>query len=279
MTTDCTDQPRSLMKRMHRAPTWLRRTVFALIGSGFILLSVLPMNWWLFTPYLFILATLQYCFCFREVRMERAMFFERWLAADSSLQRWKKIGTIGRVGVALVVLMLSLITSVALFTYGWKASLCILAGVGLGVLIARLSTGWIIRHANEVYQPLLRHRWNTRITVLIAALVMVGWEWASTGEDHSGLTASLAADRVISETKHPIRPVQHFARTIHYANLSLLRMRDSMDPPWSHFIYLYLILPNLIPILGVVSVLHGALPFATRFPCFRPREPDMPQRQ
>lgn len=265
MPATCAKNKQPMLAGIRRTPNWLLRALLVLMGAGFILLSIFPMNWWIFPPYLLILAILQYCFCFREIRMKRALFFERWLAADSPLQRWKKIGWIGRSSVALLVLILSLITSIALFTYGWEASLSILFGVGLGALIARLSTAWIIRHANEVYQPILRHRWNTRITVLIAAAFMLGWEWTSNRENHSELTASLAADKVINETKHPIRPVQHFARTIHFANLSLLRMRDNMDPPWSHFIYLYLVLPNLIPIIGVVSALHGIPPFVAPF--------------
>lgn len=75
--------------------------------------------------------------------------------------------------------------------------------------------------------------------------------------DYSEETARTIASRTISEVKHPVRIARHWVRTIHYYDLTLLRIRDTLDWPVGWCIYLALLIPSALPAAGAYSIYSG----------------------
>jgi Na+/pantothenate symporter len=230
-----------------------------LCGSIWIWLGTFGMPWIWLVPFLIITAWLQYRHLVERARATRRLFFDAYLAPDSAIQRYRDIGPATKLFWTVSALILCLVTAISVFSYGSAHTIAVLFGIATGFILAVLTRKLWLQHAHLTFRSDLDSKAVTGAAVLAGAIALFSWEMLSNRADHANLTSTHAADTVIRETHHPVKWVQHMARTNQYASLTMLRMRDNLGNAAGNLIYAYLIIPNLFPIYGMVAIIKSCI--------------------
>lgn len=248
------------MTEVGSRPTSLSGQAKGLVaGSIWIWLGTFGMHWLLLTPFLVISVWLQYRYLADRARVRRRLFFDSYLAPDSSFQRYRDIGPAAKMLWGTASITLCLATALSAFSYGSAHTIAVLAGIALGFALSRKARVLWLKHAHSTFRCYLDSKAVTGTAVLAGAVALFTWEIVSSRADHANLSSTHAADTVIRETHHPVIWVQHFARTNQFASLTMLRLRDNLGNSAGNLIYAYLIIPNLLPIYGMVALIKGSI--------------------
>ena len=92
--------------------------------------------------------------------------------------------------------------------------------------------------------------------LVLFSLVAAGF-FGNFSLDYSEKTADQLASEVIASCKHPCDYVRHYVRTLHYCELQLLRVRDIVGFPLGWIIYIFFLIPNILPAFAITAVYLG----------------------
>ena len=234
-----------------------------LLGAFLLWLGTFGMHWILLTILAAVTVLLQAIYLIDRALLRRKLFFETYLAPDSFFQKYKEMGIWAKLCIPISSILLSLVTVVSVFSFGSAHTIAALVGIAVGFVVATAVQKLWLKHIHRTFRSHLDSKAVTSAAVIAGAIALFSWEIYDTRSDFTNLTSTHAADTVIREIHHPVKWVQDLARTNRFAGLTMLRMRDNLANAAGNLIYAYLIIPNLLPIFGMVVLIKGTMGIVT----------------
>lgn len=235
-----------------------------LLGAFLLWFGTFGMHWMLLTILAAVTGLLQVIYLIGNASLRRKLFFETYLAPDSYLQKYKEMGILAKLFLPISSIALSLVTVVSVFSFGSAHTIAALVGIAVGFVVATAVQMLWLKHIHQTFRSYLDSKAVTSTAVIAGAIALFFWEIYDTRSDFAQLSSTHAADTVIREIHHPVKWVQDLARTNRFAGLTMLRMRDNLGNAAGNLIFAYLIIPNLLPIFGMVILIKGTMGIVTQ---------------
>jgi hypothetical protein len=238
-------------------------TIVSLLPA-FILLGLLlvtayaPLPWYLLLVQLAAMWYLSFRHLAERATFERRMWLELYLLSDSDWRKYLAQTNFLQVVAAAFAAVLAVITYLSLYAKQWFLIISIVAMIALADFLCRTAARGILKNLVKPYAEIIRHRLSAMLAI---ALVLTGLCFANLCDslfyDYSQETARTIAHQTIDDVKHPVRIARHWVRTIHYYDLTLLRIRDTLGWPLGWCVYLALLIPSALPAAGSYSIYRG----------------------
>jgi hypothetical protein len=187
----------------------------------------------------------------------RRLWVERHLRPDSGLARWLGRGRLPGLLSGLLALVLAVSVYVTLHAQqAWEIAL-----VGLAALLAALAmegvAGPVRAHLREDSAALYLESAIFHLAVLALVTGLTFGRFAGWGApDPARLQGSEAiAETVRAEIRHGFKPVQDVCRTLVYFDYQVERVR--LEHPYGAALHAVFLLPNLLPLGGMIWFLRG----------------------
>lgn len=244
-------------KEANEEQSYLKQGIIFGIAPLITLLGLLPFPLHWLSVYWF---ALSFCIVRKlliNADIRRSFHFHHYISPSSSLQIWNQRSPwtwLKSIIIAVFLSATSIFLLAGLSFWQWATMISLIA---VGRLTLALLKRITLIHLQPSALPYLSHRWVTLIPALIACTGLMLLEANSHQYDYSLWTANQIADKVITEHQHPVLYLQHALRTQSYLSLELLKLRDSMDSSASYILYLYFLLPSILPIIGICLTLQG----------------------
>lgn len=198
-----------------------------------------------------------------QVYHTRSLAKEFWLSVylrpDSPVRELLMGVTLLRWIAVAIAAPLAIVTYITV--YGYDLWDCL--AVAFGIAVARLIHTSISAPINANLAEHLTELAHLRVQYWLAIVaVLSGLAFISVAKglfsDYSQFTSDQLATQTIEAVKHPVKIVQHCARTLRYSELQLLRIRDINGWPYGWLMYFFFLIPNALPAFGLVTLYSGA---------------------
>jgi len=247
------------MNNAGRSHEIMSRWVSLLAGSGiaFALASV-PMTQVFLISTLFILAYLIRAQVMAEAVMVKHMWLSKYLLPTSPLRYFFDSSSFIRTASWVVSGVLSIVAYIGLYSYGtWEV-----VGIIIGLTLATVIHNEFRHIIDDNIATAIAHIIHFRVYRWLAvSLAVAGLLTAKvireSGIDYTQASPDQIASDVITAGNHPVKVVQHCVRAIDYIDRELVRIRDNLPQPFGWLIYVALLLPNTVPVIGCVYVFMG----------------------
>ncbi len=222
------------------------------------LLSSIPFERWVLVPILAAMAGFIFVQVLHTRQLAKSFWLSTYLRPDSPIHKLVNRSYFLWVLSALITIPLTFVTYVALYGYGfWECF-----AIGIALLGAKSFQACALSPIDSNVASHLVELAKVRVFFWIAILLILSGLATTSiikgfGSDYSKTTADEMATTVIKEIKHPVRVVRHCTRVMRFSELQLLRIRDILGWPYGWCIYLFFLIPNAVPALGLVSLFAG----------------------
>lgn len=248
----------------------------ATLGTAFLLMIRYALHLWPIAAYsepsakkellIWFLVCLASCVIYRSVYAMRvaskAHFLETYLKPESVLRRLLSGGIWNKAFSATLSLSLAILAYIVIQSYSYLDIVIIgiacAVGLWLSQAVGYLLTDSFKDHASDLF--LGRMRRAIVLFCILSAVVLstvtqdIASPWIAMDEKQIG-------PEIKKQVRHPNYWVQTVTRDMLYLNVKVLRTRDRVVFPFGWLIYLFLLVPNTIPLYAVTCVYLGCEPF------------------
>lgn len=247
------------MDNAGRSNEIMSRWASLLAGSEIaIVLTSVPMTPLFLIPTLTLLAYLIRAQVLAESLMVKQMWLSKYLRPTSPLRYFVESSSLIRIFSWAIAIILSVVTYIGVYSYEmWEVFGIILGLVALVVLHSEFSH-LIDDNIAPSISNVIQFRFLRWLAVVFAVTgLLTAKVIHESGIDYTHATADQIASEVILASNHPVKSVQHCIRAIDYIDRELIRIRDNLPLPFGWLIYVALLLPNTVPVIGCVYLFMG----------------------